>query len=365
MRFQRQPFYMRPLDPAERAAGWSEREKARTVKNVFIFQVGSMDAHGMFNFGPQSSTTNASIDAAHIVIAEVNRNQPRCIGVENSIHISRIDYIVEAPEDQMLATSPPAESTEGDRRIARHIMEHIHDGCCLQLGIGGMPNLIGEMIVDSDLRDLGGHTEMFVESFMNMMLAGRMNGSHKNVDHNLCTYTFGLGSQEMYDFMNDHQGLMACPADYTNSDEVIGALDNFVSINNALQVDLFSQVSAESVVTGGVPQQISGTGGMLDFVMGSHKSYNGKSFICISSTYAAPDGTLLSRIVPTHEAGTIVTIPRSAVDYIVTEYGAVKLAASPTWMRAEKLISIAHPDFRDDLVRQAEKMNIWRRSNRI
>ncbi len=124
---------MRTLDPAERSAGWSEREKARTVKNVFIFQVGSMDAHGMFNFGPQSSTTNASIDAAHIVIAEVNRNQPRCIGVENSIHISRIDYIVEAPEDQMLATSPPAESTEVDRRIARHIMEHIHDGCCLQL----------------------------------------------------------------------------------------------------------------------------------------------------------------------------------------------------------------------------------------
>jgi acyl-CoA hydrolase len=131
------------------------------------------------------------------VIAEVNRNQLRCSGVENSIHISRIDYIVGGPADQMLATSPAAESTEVDRRIARHIMEHIHDGCCLQLGIGGMPNLIGEMIVDSDLRDLGGHTEMFVESFMKMMLSGRMNGSRKNVDHNLCTYTFGLGSREM------------------------------------------------------------------------------------------------------------------------------------------------------------------------
>jgi acyl-CoA hydrolase len=141
---------------------------------------------------------------------------------------------------------------------------------------------------------------------------------------------------------------------------VISQIDDMVSINNAIQVDLFSQVNAESSGMG----QVSGNGGMWDFVLGAQWSRKGKSFICLASTHTGADGRMHSRIRPQLPLGSIVTIPRQMVDYIVTEYGAVKLTACPTWTRAEKISSIAHPDFRDELVKAAEKMRIWRRSNK-
>lgn len=364
MMFQRSASYLRSCDVAYRSVYYNDPQKSKGIKNITVFQVCPMDRDGWFNFGPQPATISATIDAADVVIVEVNKNQPYCIGVENAVHISNVDFIVEAPEDQALGISLAEPPTDVEKQIAAHIMPHIHDGCCLQLGIGAMPNLIGEMIVDSDIKDLGGHTEMFVESFMKMIQAGKMTGRKKNIDKNLCVYSFGLGPKEMYDFMDKNQGLMAYPADYTNNHKIISQLDNFISINNCLHVDLFSQVSAESIASNGVCSQISGNGGMLDFVLASHESKGGKSFICLSSTFTGKDGTVSSRIVPTLAPGTIVTTPRHAVDYIVTEYGAVRMAACPTWMRAEKLISIAHPDFRDSLIKEAEKQNIWRQSNK-
>jgi len=170
-----------------------------------------------------------------------------------------------------------------------------------------------------------------------------------------------IGSKRMYDFMHNNPALASYPVDYTNDPRVIANIDNMVSICNAIQVDLFSQVNAESLGAG----QVSGNGGMWDFVLGSQWSRNGKSFICLASTYTDSNGELRSRITPQLPLGTAVTIPRQMVDYIVTEYGAVKLTACPTWMRAEKMISIAHPDFRDDLIKEAEDMKIWRRSNKI
>lgn len=366
MLYQRAPFYHRHNKPRSyRAIDYLDPQKSKGVKVVAILQVGPMDRYGYFNFGPQCSHTCACIDTADIVIIEVNKNQPNCLGVENAVHVSKIDCIVEAPDDQGLYCAPTAAHSDIDRMIANNIMNFISDGCCIQLGIGSMPNLVGEMIAESDLKDLGGHTEMFVDAFVKMIETGRMNGSRKNIDHNLCAYTFALGSQRMYDFIDSNPGLIACPVDYTNSDEIIGKIDNFVSINNALQIDLYSQVNAECLVRDGVAQQVSGNGGMLDFVMGAHKSYRGRSFICFSSTYTDKSGNVQSRILPTFEPGTIVTVPRQAVDFVVTEYGAVRLAACPTWMRAEKLISIAHPDFRDDLIREADRMNIWRKTNKI
>jgi acyl-CoA hydrolase len=146
---------------------------------------------------------------------------------------------------------------------------------------------------------------------------------------------------------------------------VIARLDNFVSINNAISIDLFSQVNAESVVyDDGTPGQISGNGGMLDFILGSQWAKNGKSFICLASTYRDSSGNIKSRITPTLDPGLIVTIPRQMVDYVATEWGVVRLTACPVWMRAEKLIGIAHPDFRDGLIKDAEKIRIWRRSNK-
>jgi len=362
--YQRAPFLHRNARPRSYRSVYYDHPDARDVRSVAIVQAGPMDKYGFFNFGPQCSHTCACVDTADVVIVEVNVNQPKCIGVENSVHIDKIQHIVEAPDTQLLFSSPGDTHSEVDRKIANNIMRYIDDGCCIQLGIGGMPNLVGEMIAESDLKNLGGHTEMFVDAFVKMIEAGKMNGSKKNIDHDLCAYTFAMGSQYMFDFMDNNPGLMAYPVDYTNNDEIIGQIDNFVSINNALQVDLFTQVNAESMVIDGKHQQISGNGGMLDFVMGSHKSYRGRSFICMASTFTDKEGNVQSRIRPTFEPGTIVTVPRQAVDFVVTEYGAERMQACSTWMRAEKMINIAHPDFRDELIKEADEMKIWRQSNK-
>ncbi len=365
--YERAPYYVRDLDIPKgyRSAAYDDPELKDNVKGVAICQTGPMDEKGFFNFGPQNSATSAFADEAGLVIIEVNSNQPRCLGgTEDSIHISRVDFIVEAPNNQMLYAAPPVEPGEIDKMIARNIMPYIKNGSCIQLGIGAMPNAVGKLIAESDLKNLGGHTEMLVDAFISMIQSGRMNGAKKNIDRHKCVYTFAVGSQKLYDFIDDNSYLSSYPVNYTNDPNVIGQIDDFVSINNAVQIDLFSQVNAESTVINGIPSQISGNGGMTDFIQGAYKSRNGKSFICLASTYKDSEGVIQSRIVPTLEAGTIVTIPRQMVDFVATEYGVERLTACPTWMRVEKLIKIAHPDFQDELIKEAEKMRIWRKSNK-
>ena len=368
--YHRGPFYYRELltqdasenlAPSFRSVYYDDPVKAGEVKVVAMIQVGPMDAAGYFNFGLQNSETSAKFGAADLVIVEVNANMPTCLGgSEESIHISRVHHVVEAPSEQKLFDALQVAPSAVDEQIARHIMKYIYDGCCIQLGIGGMPNMVGKLIADSDLKNLGGHTEMFVDAYVDMILSGKMNGSKKRIDRFKCAYTFAIGSQRMYDFMHNNPALASYPVNYTNDPRVIAQIDDMVSINNAIQVDLFSQVNAESSGIG----QVSGNGGMWDFVLGAQWARKGKSFICLSSTHTDANGKIHSRITPQLPQGSIVTIPRQMVDYIVTEYGAVKLTACPTWIRAEKIISIAHPDFRDDLIKEAEKMRIWRRSNK-
>lgn len=368
--YQRAAYYMRNIDESREYRSYYYRDpeklKGGKAKWVSICQVTAMNEGGYFNIGPQNSATSATIENSDLVIVEVNRNQPVCLGgSEEAIHISRIDYIVEAPGDQALYDAPVVAPTEVDARIAQNIMGYVRDGSCIQLGIGGMPNAVGRLIADSDLRDLGGHTEMFVDAYVDMIESGRMTGARKAIDRYRCVYTFSIGSRRMYDFMDNNPAVASYPVEYTNDPAVIARLDNFVSINNAISIDLFSQVNAESAVyDDGLPGQISGNGGMLDFIIGSQWAKNGKSFICLASTYTDSSRVMRSRIVPTLEAGSIVTIPRQMVDYVATEWGVVRLTACPTWMRAEKIISIAHPDFRDGLIKEAERMRIWRRSNR-
>lgn len=338
------------------------RENIAPHRNVAIAQATPMDKFGYFNLGPQNSETLANIEVADIVIIEVNKNQPYCLGgAEESVHISLADYIVEAPDDQKLPDLPGIQPNDIDKAIANHLMEHIYDGCCVQLGIGGMPGAVGTAIADSDLKNLGGHTEMFVDAYVDMIEAGRMNGMAKSFDRGRVAFTFAIGSQRMYDFMDNNPACASYPVSYTNDPRVIAGLDNFISIVNAVEVDLYSQVNGESNDIA----QISGNGGMWDFVMGAQWSKNGKSFICLSSTFKDKDGNLKSRIVPTFAPASITTVPRQMVDYIVTEYGAVRLRAKPTWWRAEELISVAHPDFRDELIKEAQRMNIWTKTNKI
>ncbi len=329
--------------------------------DVAVVQVTPMDAHGFFNFSTSCSMTPAYCRKAKKVIVEVNTKTPRCLGgLDESIHISQVTMVVEGPNSPLLQL-PESQSSEVDRMIASHVMALLEDGSTIQLGIGALPNIVGSMIAQSDLKDLGVHTEMLADSYVDMYEAGRITGKHKAIDKGKMVYTFAMGSQKLYDFLDNNPAAAIYPASYTNDPCVIGRNPKVVAINNAIEIDLFTQVSSE---TSG-PRQISGTGGQLDFILGSFKSDGGKGLICINSTFKKKDGTVGSRIVPTLSPGTIVTCPRSIVQYVVTEFGCAQMKAKSTWQRTEALINIAHPDFKEQLVKEAEAMGIWRRSNKI
>ena len=329
--------------------------------DVAMFVVAPMDKHGYFNFGPNASHLMAICETAKHIIVEVNENMPRCLGgMEEGIHISQVDAIVEGENPAIGELGGGGPATDIDKAVAKLIVDEIPNGACLQLGIGGMPNAVGSLIAESDLKDLGVHTEMYVDAFVDIARAGKINGSKKNIDRFRQTYAFGAGTKKMYDYLDENPELMSAPVDYTNDVRNIAKLYNFISINNAVDFDLFGQINAESAGT----KHISGAGGQLDFVMGAYMSHGGKSIVCCSSTFTRKDGTVESRIQPTLAPGSIVTDTRANTHYLVTEYGKVCLKGLSTWERTEKIISIAHPDFRDWLIEEADKMHIWRRSNK-
>jgi len=335
-----------------------ERE---SLMDVTMLQVSPMDELGYFNLGPSVGHAKCVLDTARTVIVEVNQRMPVVCGESgHQVHIDEVDLVVEG-DNQPLFEIPVKEAGEVDRKVAGLVMEQIEDGACLQLGIGAMPNAVGQMIADSDLQDLGVHTEMMVDAYVKMAEAGRVTGKRKVTDPGKMTFTFALGTQALYDYIDRNPVCMSRPVIETNRPDRIALNPKVIAINNAIEIDLFSQINSESSGT----RHISGTGGQVDFMLGAYMSQGGKGIICMSSTFTDKKGNLVSRIRPTLSPGTIVTVPRTIAHWVITEYGAVSLKGRSTWQRAEAVVSIAHPQFRDDLIKEAQQMGIWRRTNRI
>lgn len=328
--------------------------------DVAMVLVAPVDENGYFNFSVVNSVTPKYVQNAKKVIVEVNKSVPVCLGGNSeSIHISQVDYIVEGGNSELL-NLPVVKPNDTDYQIADHVMGEIEDGACIQLGIGGLPNVVGAKIADSDLKDLGVHTEMLCDSYVDMYEAGKITCLRKNIDKGKMAYSFALGTKKLYDFVDNNPSCASYPVSYTNDPRVIALNDKVIAINNAIEVDLFTQVASETAGT----RHISGTGGQLDFIFGAFNSHGGKGMICLSSTFMDKDGNIHSRINPTLSKGAVVTVPRAISHYIVTEYGIAQLKGKSTWERAEAMVNLAHPQFRDELIKEAQAMKIWRRTNK-
>lgn len=332
------------------------RENLQT--DVVAIQVAPMDEHGYFSFGVTVSHYAAAIEKARAVIVEVNEDMPSVHGgYDHVVHISKVDYIVEGGH-RGLPQLPSAPASEIDKKIASYVLSEITDGACIQLGIGGMPNALGQMIAESNLKNLGIHTEMLCDGFVDMVEAGIVNNSCKQIDRGRIAFSFAMGTQKLYDFMKNNPVLAAYPVDYTNHPCNASRNDKLISINSCLEIDLTGQICSESVGS----NMMSGSGGQLDFVEAAYYSKGGKSFICLPSTYKDKQGQVKSRIKGLLTLGAVVTDTRTTVHFVVTEFGKVNLKGLSTWQRADALISIAHPDFREELIAEAKKLKIWRQS---
>lgn len=323
------------------------------VDIVFI-AVTPMNEHGYFNFGAYLCAAKAMCDADCTVVVEVNESQPWVYGgYDEVIHISQVDYIVENRKYK-IAELPEVEITETDEKIAEYVVGLMEDGATIQLGTGGMPNAVGKQLIKYGLKDLGIHSGLFTESMMELIEAGVVTNRKKTLNPGKAVIACAMGSRKLYDYLDRNTMLAYFPADYTHNLQIIAQNYKQVAINSAIKVDLRGQVCSESVGY----RQISATGGQLNFVRGAYMSPGGKAFICLYSAYRDKDGKLKSNLVPDLEPGDIVTVPRTDVSYIVTEFGVVNVKGKSSWQRAKLLISIAHPDFRDELEEAARRIDL-------
>ena len=327
--------------------------------DVAMVAVTDMDEHGDFGLGVTACCIEEILAVAKHVIVEVIPDMPHIHGIgKDRINIADVDAVVESTARLYQMPVPPVPG-ETEKRIASHIIPLIHDGATLQLGIGGIPEAVGNMIIESDLKDLGMQTEFMSTSMLKLYQAGKINDSRKSLFEGKGLFSIAAGPRELYDFLDHNDRILCGPMIYVNNPEVCEKNEEFVSINGCLSVDLYGQVGSESAGT----RHISGSGGQLDFAIGAYASPNGKSILTLPAAFTDKEGRRHSNIKP-FLMGDIVTTPRSSVHYVATEYGIVNLAGAATWQRAERLIGIAAPEFRDELVLAAEKQKIWRPSNK-
>lgn len=317
--------------------------------DVAIIKARPMDENGWFNFGGANLWHRAVIECARTVIIETNPAIPHCEGEMNGVHASEVDFIVEG-DGQPPTELPNSPIGDVDRAVGRLIANEIEDGACLQIGIGGMPNAVCALLLDSGVKDLGIHTEMLTDGIGELYRAGRITGVAKRLQPGKIVYSFALGTKDLYRTIDRNPDFQCLAVENTNMPHIIMQNDKVVAINNTTQMDLQGQAASES----DGHRHISGTGGQLQFVRGAYASKGGKSFICLASTYERK-GQRRSRIVLNLTPGNVVTTPRSDMMYVVTEYGIANLKGKSVADRAKALIGLAHPDFREDLERQARE----------
>lgn len=312
--------------------------------DVALIHVSPPDEHGFCSFGIEVGITKPAAESAKIVIAEVNDKMPRSLG-DSFIHVSKIHHFV--PVSYPLPELPQGSPGEVQMRIAEYIADLIPDGATLQLGIGGIPDAV--LLYLRDKKDLGIHTEMFSDGVVELVEAGVITNERKTIHRGKIIVGFVLGSQRLYDFVDNNAMVEFHPTDYVNDPFIIAQNDNMIAINSAIEVDLTGQVCADSIGH----RFYSGVGGQVDFIRGAARSKGGKPIIALPST--AKGGTI-SRIVATLKPGAGVTTTRNDVHYVVTEYGVAYLHGKTIRQRVEALINIAHPDFREDLRKEARRL---------
>ncbi len=310
--------------------------------DAFIVMVAPMDKGGFFSCGTNADYTIPAARAARRLIVEVNRNMPRAFG-DCTLHVSEVDAIVE--NDMPLPELPSRPIIETDHTIGRYIVELVPDRAALQVGIGGVPNAVCAALRDH--KDLGIHTELMTPAVADLIRSGAVTNKYKQINRHKNVYTLAAGDRALYEFINDNSSMEAYPVDYVNDPYVIGRNHRVVSINAFLEIGLDGEVNSESVAG----KQYSAPGGQLDFVRGAQLSKDGKSIL---AAYSTAGKGMISRIVGRIEGP--ATDPRSDVQYVVTEYGVANLRGKSTAERAEALIALAHPDFRDELYHQARKL---------
>ncbi len=312
--------------------------------DLVITTVSPMDKAGFFSFGTGNDYISTAARHCQKVIVEVNENMPRVFG-GSLIHISEVDAIVE--NNEPLLELPKIIPKPEDAIIGKLVAEEIPDAAVIQLGIGGLPNAVANFLKDH--KDLGIHTELLTTGMIELIKNGAITGKRKNMHPYKHIFTTASGNKEMYEFMDNNSGMESYPATYVCSPAVIAQNKNMIAVNSIIEIDLLGQCNAEYLAE----STFSGTGGQLDFVRGAFDSEGGKS---IQLCYATTKNVTISKIVPRLKEGVVITSPRADTQYVATEYGIINLKGKSTRERALDIISIAHPKFRDELLKEAEKM---------
>ncbi len=321
--------------------------------DVAFVPVSTPDDKGYCGLGISNYAWRTIFENARTVIFEINEKMPRLQGVDGShrVHLSEADYIVEG-EHEALPTRTYKDATETDIAIAKLVVNEISDGAVLSLGVGGVPFAVANMLAQSDLKDLGCWTGTISDAFMALYRAGKLTNGRKELDRGLSSWNLAMGSQELYDWLDAEPNLFhPGDVDYIHSPERMSKMSNFIGIMGGVQLDLMGQENAESAGK----RQLSGIGGQLDFLEGAYRSEGGKGFICLNSARRDKEGNLKSNIVATIPGGSVVSGPRTMIQYVATEYGVVKLSGLSLRERAQAMISIAHPAFHAELEAYAKE----------